>query len=389
MFNAAEEIILYAIQYRGVTIMDDILLLEAIERYLNGEMNADERNYFETLRKNTPEIDQMVVEHNMFMHQMDYFVAHTNIRHTLHNVHSYLLERGDLNEGGAIPARGKVIQFWNRYKKVTAIAASVGGVIALFISGLAVYFSSAVNDPKLEQLGKDLDAVKKSQQYQGSIINEVKSKIPLHARLISGGSGFLIDTKGFIITNAHVLRGTGAIVINSEGKEFNSSIVFIDEIKDLAILKINDEDYTPVKSIPYSILKNNADLGEEIFTLGYPRNEIVYGMGYLSAKTGYNGDSLSYQIQISANPGNSGAPVFNKNGDVIGVLSTRQAQADGVAFAVKSKNIFTIVEELKKSDTSFEKIKLPTNKSALRGVERKAQINKVEDFVYYVKAYGK
>ncbi|WP_163202633.1 trypsin-like peptidase domain-containing protein, partial [Citrobacter koseri] len=72
---------------------------------------------------------------------------------------------------------------------------------------------------------------------------------------------------------------------------------------------------------PYIIRKSNADLGEEIFTLGYPRNEVVYGMGYLSAKSGYNGDTLSYQIQMSVNPGNSGAPVFNKVGDIIGVLS--------------------------------------------------------------------
>lgn len=368
--------------------MDDILLLDAIERYLNGEMSSEERAYFENLRNTTPEIDQMVVEHNMFLHQIADYSANTQIKLTLHEVHQNLLERGDLNEGGALSSKGKVIQFWNKYKRVTAIAASVGGVIALFISGLAMYFSTSVNDPKLEQLGKDLEVVKKNQQYQGDIINEVTSKIPMNARLLSGGSGFLVDTKGYIVTNAHILKGTGAIVVNSKGKEFKSSIVLIDYVKDLAILKINDEDYEAIKSIPYTIQKTNSSLGEEIFTLGYPRNEIVYGMGYLSAKSGFNGDSLSYQIQISANPGNSGGPVFNKNGEVIGVLSTKQAQADGVTFAVKSKNIHAIIEDLKKSDTAFQKVKLPS-KSTLKGVERKTQINKLEDCVFFVKAYGK
>lgn len=368
--------------------MDDILLLEAIERYLSGDMNPAERTYFETLRKNTPEIDQMVVEHSMFLQQMDIYAVHRNIRQSLQTTHSKLLERGELNEGGELNTKGKVVQLWNKYKRVTAIAASVGGVIALIISGLTVYFSPVANSSQIQQLSKDIEVIKRNQQYQGTLINEVKSKIPVNAKLVSGGSGFLIDAKGYIITNAHVLKGSGAIVVNSKGQEFNATIANIDLEKDLAILKINDEEYQPLKSIPYSIRRSNTELGEQVFTLGYPRNDIVYGEGYLSARTGYNSDSLTYQVQISANPGNSGGPVFNNNGEVIGILSTRQAQAEGVIFAVKSKNIYQMVDELKKSDTSIEKIKLPL-RSSLRGMERKQQIIKVEDCVFYVKAFNK
>lgn len=368
--------------------MDDILLLEAIERYLNGDMDVAEREYFENLRKNTPEIDQMVVEHSMFVHQMDMYSIHRNLKQTIQATHAKLLERGDVYEGGEVSAKGRVIQLWNKYKRVTAIAASVGGVIALVISGLAIYFSPVVNGSQIEQLSKDIEVIKKKQQYQGTLINEVKSKIPENAKLISGGSGFLIDTKGYIITNAHVLKGSGAVVVNSKGQEFNASIVNVDAEKDLAILKINDQDYEPLHALPYGIRKANSDLGEQIFTLGYPRNDIVYGEGYLSARTGYNSDSLTYQVQISANPGNSGGPVFNNNGEVIGILSTRQAQAEGVAFAVKSKNIYTMVDELKNSDTSIEKIRL-SSRSVLKGMERKKQITKLEDCIYYVKAFRK
>jgi serine protease Do len=368
--------------------MDDILLLEAIERYLSGDMNTAEHAYFESLRKNTPEIDQMVVEHSMFLHQMDIYAVQRNLKSSLQTAHDKLLERGQINEGGAFTARGRVVQLWNRYKKVTAIAASVGGVIALAISGLAIYFSPVVNGNQIQQLSKAIEVIQRNQQYQGKLINEVKSKIPENAKLISGGSGFLIDTKGYIITNAHVLKGSGAVVMNSKGQEFNAIIAHIDREKDLAILKIDDNDYVPLKSIPYGIRRSNAELGEEIFTLGYPRADIVYGEGYLSARTGFNSDTLTYQVQISANPGNSGGPVFNDNGELIGILSTRQTQADGVAFAVKSLNIYTMVDELKEKDTTIEKIRLPS-RGSLKGMPRKQQIPKLEEYVFYVKAYNK
>lgn len=369
--------------------MDDILLLEAIERYLGNDMDAAERAYFEQLRKNTPEIDQMVVEHSMFLHQMEIYSVHRNLKQQLQATHAKLLERGEVNEGGELTTKGKVIQLWNKYRKVTAIAASVGGVIALVISGLAIYFSPVSNNSQIEKLGRELNGLKGTVAVVGSELTKVKNGIPKGVTFISGGSGFLIDAKGYVVTNAHVLKGSGVVVTNSKGQQYKATIMEVDQDKDLAILKITDEDYHPVKALPYGIRKSGSELGESLFTLGYPRNDIVYGEGYLSARTGYNGDSLSYQLQISANPGNSGAPVFNNSGEVIGILSTRQAQAEGVAFAIKSKNIYRMVEDmLEKNDTALGKIKV-SNRNTLKGVDRQQQITKVEDCVFYVKAYNK
>jgi serine protease Do len=78
--------------------MDDILLLEAIENYLSGKMSREEREYFENLRKTTPEVDQMVVEHSMFLQQMDTYAAHRNLKHGLHEAHTKLLETGEITE---------------------------------------------------------------------------------------------------------------------------------------------------------------------------------------------------------------------------------------------------------------------------------------------------
>jgi len=162
-------------------------------------------------------------------------------------------------------------------------------------------------------------------------------------------------------------------------------VVHVNDKTDVAILKIDDKKFIPVKSLPYSISKAPANLGEEVFTLGFPRTEIVYGKGYLSAKTGYNGDTISYQVAIAANPGNSGAPLFNAHGEVIGVISGKQTTADGVVFAVRAKNILSAVEALKK-DSNYSRLRTPSY-SKVKHLDRVQQIKKMEDCVFVVKSY--
>ena len=112
-------------------------------------------------------------------------------------------------------------------------------------------------------------------------------------------------------------------------------------------------------------------------------NDIVYGQGYLSSKTGYKGDTLSCQIDIVANRGNSGSPIFNKNGDVIGIINGRQTNVEGFAFAIQSKYIYTIIEDLKKISAA-PKLKMST-RSTLAGSDRTQQVKKLEDYVFMVK----
>ena len=368
--------------------MEDILLLQAIERYLDGTMLPAEKAYFEELRKNTPEIDQMVVEHNMFLHQMEGFSSRQNMKHSLHDVHAKLLSMGDINEGGEITAKSRVVNMWNKYRKVGMIAAAVGGGIALMISVLVAYFNPI--SPDVTKLGVQL---KQQQNQIAALNNEItKSKIPTGVVIQGGGSSFLIDGKGYLVTNAHVLdRATSASVFNEEGKEFSAVIAYKNDEKDIAILKIEDEDFEPIKNLPYGIKKTNADLGEEIYTIGFPnfpRTDVVYNVGYLSSVKGYNGDTLTCQIQMNANHGNSGGPVFNKKGEVIGVLSTKLSKADGVSFAIKSKNIYQAVEELKKSDSTSSNLKINAS-TTLNGEDRVNQVKKIESYVYMVKAYRK
>src|SRR3954447_57855 len=178
--------------------MEDILLLETIERYLAGTMLPAEKEYFEQLRKNTPEIDQMVVEHKLFLQQIDQFSERKNLRDALHESHNNLLSKGDIYEGGEISAKGRIVQLWNKYRRVTAIAASIAGITALVISGLISYYSPANNQSYYEQLNRKISSLeKRTNAINTELINNQHIKIP-PSEFKTAGTGFLIDGKGYI-----------------------------------------------------------------------------------------------------------------------------------------------------------------------------------------------
>jgi serine protease Do len=364
--------------------MQEINMLEAIERYIRGEMLPEERVFFEQLRKTNSQVDQMVVEHTIFLNQMNKFGERKNFKSGLQAIHNQLFERGMIKE----PSEAQIVRIWKKYKRVVAVAACIAGITALGISGLIAYFSPKANVSEIQQLNQKLNRVERSQIATEVALNNFKSSSTVKPMAPGkfGGTGFLIDGNGYIATSAHVvIKADSVYVENSKGEYFKTSTIYLNDTTDVAILKIDDTRFS-YKNLPYSIKKSSVDLGEEIFTLGFPRSEIVYGKGYLSAHTGYNGDTTSYQIAISANPGNSGGPIFNPSGEVIGILSGRQTTAEGVVFSSKSVNIYKALEDIRKDTALKASIKLPVS-SSVKELDRVDQVRKIEDCIFIVKSY--
>lgn len=369
--------------------MEDIKILEAVERYISGQMSPDERVHFEQLRKSNPEIDQMVVEHTFFLQQMNRFDGVKKFKNILNDTHIHLGEKG-LIKAPKLKGRAKVVYLYNRYKRVAGIAASIAGITALTISALVWSLSPGKPNDEYRILKRELENIKVHNRQQDQAINQIsstQSQPPAELPVIdykTGGTGFLIDTKGYVITNAHIVGKAQHIAVqNSNGQDLNVKLVYLDEAKDLAILKIDDSRFKSPSTVPYSIKNTSPEIAETIYTLGFPRNDIVYGEGYLAAKTGYRGDTLSCQISIAANPGNSGSPVLNKNGEIIGILTGKQSSAEGAVFAVRSKYILQALNELQK-DSTYKSIKIPTT-SALKGKDRTQQVKAISDYVFMVK----
>lgn len=362
---------------------EDLKILEAVERYISGGMNPDERMYFEGLRKSNPEIDQLVVEHTFFLQQLNRYDDTRNFRSRLNDVHIGLAEKGLINST-RLKGKAKVVYLFNKYKRVTAIAASIAGITTLAISALVWSVTPPKPAAEIEKLKMDMTAVKKKTEQQQKEINQVKKEINAPQIIYkTGGTGFLVDAKGLVVTNAHVIENARNIVVqNRQGKDFPVEVVLLDATRDLAILKIQDTAFQAPQSLPYSIRKTSPEIAEPVYTLGYPRKEIVYGEGYLSARTGYNGDTLTCQIAIAANPGNSGGPILNRNGEVVGVLSARQTSAEGVVFATQSKYILEALKQLPPDSIHKNRSSSTSN---MKNLDRVQQVKKISDYVYMVK----
>ncbi len=362
--------------------MDEVLLIETVERYLSGEMTQKEKIFFEEIRKNDPAVDQLVVEHSFLFNELEKQANIKAYKHSLYEVENKLTEEGIISKL-QLSGKAKVVFLWKKYKRSIAVAASIAGVVSIVTTALISTYNTKAGKNEINYL---IAKVKKTDNE----VNEIKKTLHQNQNIPTRNpnpdfraTGFLIDGKGFIVTNAHVVDRMKTIYVeNNKGEYFAAKTIYSDAASDLAVLKINDTAFKTIYNLPYSINKSNSNLGEQIFTMGYPRSEIVYGEGYVSAKSGNEGDSTAYQVSVSVNPGNSGGPVLNKHGEIIGIITSKNTTADGVVFAAKSKNIFKLLDAIKNSGDTVN-IKLPNN-TGLKGLDRVKQVQKMEEFVFMV-----
>ena len=364
--------------------MKDTALLDAVERYLRGEMLPEEKLFFEHIRATNPDVDQLVVEHSLFLDQFTQYGEIDKLKTRLNAVHQQLTREGAIEKSRPV----KVVTLWNKYKRVIGVAASIAGITALGISGLVTALSPKVSREHVELLDRRLQT---TDARLNNLTNKINSASVEATPFNTGGTGFLVDGKGYLVTNAHVVKNSTLVEVQNNLGVFKARIIHLDRQADLALLKIEDTSFRTWNTLPYGINRYGADLGEELFTLGYPRDEIVYNKGYMSAKTGFQGDTLACQIAISANPGNSGTPVLNNDGEVIGIVNSSQQGAQGVVFAIRSKNIFRAIDSMKtdstllRADSTLSHLHLPQT-SSIKGLDRKQQIRRIEDCIFIVKS---
>ena len=163
------------------------------------------------------------------------------------------------------------------------------------------------------------------EQKLGKLSNGTQHKASLEtAPSISSGTAWPI-AYGYAVTNNHVVEGIDTVkLLNVNGEEISATVVLRDKHNDLALLSVRDVDKLP-PALPLSA--NVAGLGAHVFTIGYPRIDIMGKSpkltdGIISSVNGMRGDIHSYQISVPIQPGNSGGPLLNMHGEVVGIVTS-------------------------------------------------------------------
>lgn len=213
--------------------------------------------------------------------------------------------------------------------------------------------------------------------------NEYVSSAPSST---SSGTGFAIGSNGIIATNHHVVNGATNITVRGINGDFSKSykakIISEDKNNDLAIIQIDDISFSSLGTIPYVLPYKSCDVGSSIFCLGYPLratmgDEVKLTNGIISSKSGYQGDITTYQITAPVQPGNSGGPLFDDKGNLVGIINAKHLEAENVSYAIKISYLLNLFDALPTGP------KLQTQ-NTLESKSLPEQVKTIRNFVYII-----
>lgn len=204
------------------------------------------------------------------------------------------------------------------------------------------------------------------------------------------GSGLILSKSGYIVTNYHVIENANdieiEIIIDQAISKLNAELVQSDKINDLAIIKVVDMNFDGFDNLNYNFKTTSSDVGTKVYAYGYPMALSVMGKeikvtdGMINSKTGYDGDITTYQISAPIQGGNSGGPLFDDNGNLLGINSSglNKTVADNVGYSIKTSYIANLIDVLPRP------IELPSS-TKLQGMTLTEQIKEISKLVVLIK----
>jgi S1-C subfamily serine protease len=354
--------------------MSNTTNIELIERYWLDELTEAERAVVETRLETEPEFAKEVAQYGELIMAMKSHGREADLRAKLKSIHRSM-EAGPLKTVVRPKSRLRSLPAF-----ITTGAAAAGVAVLVMLTMGKWIIGEQEPDPGLQVL---VDQMEHVNSRVDSLLEQQNPEIKNMD--VSFGTGFPVSSNGYLITSHHIVKGAERVFIElPSGARFKAEMVYSDPTKDLAVLKTEDTNFTSFGSLPYSFASKPARLGDYVYTLGYPKQGMVFTEGSVSSLTGFNEDTFAYQVSVPANPGNSGGPLLDDKGRITGLVSGKHSQQEGAAFATKSDYVLNFLEE---AQSAFPDLSLPRGRS-MSG-HRADQVEKLTPFIYKVRVYSK
>jgi S1-C subfamily serine protease len=212
-------------------------------------------------------------------------------------------------------------------------------------------------------------------------IEKPKTEKPSQKIQISyAGTGLMFSSKDYVITNWHVVRGTKNIKVKFlNGEKINAEVMLKDPQNDIAFLELERSPQLPASNLKVGD-SSTVRMGDRVFTIGYPAYRVMgqnpkYTEGVVNALSGIKDDSTVFQISVQIQPGNSGGPLFNERGEVIGITSGSLSSVatdlmgsvpQNINYAIKSSFVKNVIGTVPESLLSNRGIVVVPNNSNSR-----------------------
>ena len=199
------------------------------------------------------------------------------------------------------------------------------------------------SDIKLKELKEEISTIQVESSDFSAIIEDVVKSVVSVGTNKGQGSGAIIDDRGFIATNYHVVQDASTIrVLTSDGKVYDAALIGYNDVADVAVLKVNAN----LESLKFAD-SNDVKIGERVIALGNPAGlSFTVTEGIVSAvhRTGPNGLNIYIQTDVPINPGNSGGPLVDANSRIIGLNNFKIGGFEGLGFAVESNAVKQVTD---------------------------------------------
>lgn len=343
-----------------------------IEKYLDGELVVAERLAFEARLDNDEKFRNEFEFHLQLRRNLTWVIQKEELHVKMNKYHREF--------GYEEPSVVKIQERKVSYMRLALVAASVSLIICT--SAIAIYhFSNEIIEKKNEDyktLGRTEEASPKTGKKEN---DSAREKVATKPQVVA--TAFAITSDGYMLTNYHVVKGKEYVYVERKAdtvQKYVAEVIAFDKKLDIAIIKIKDPDFTPLGKIPFVFAQGEPSIGQKVFTLGFPKNDIVYNEGPISSLTGYFSDTIALQFAIPVNPGNSGAPVFTENGEIVGVLAGKNSAADGEAYGVKINYVKDFLEKIENTEIELN------SKNLLKSKKVTDQVKELQKFIFIIKA---